>query len=109
MHRFQTGCALSLAMLAAATSAWAGSPTQVGASGRTYASSGVLCLADPATGVVQAAVDTSLLQPSSRTKGVVTLYGQREARLSASQPGIYSFKNGSQKSRRRVSRDPSNN
>ena len=29
--------------------------------------------------------------------------------LSASQPGIYSFKNGSQKSRRRVSRNPSNN
>lgn len=86
MHRFQTGCALSLAMLAAATSAWAGSPTQVGASGRTYASSGVLCLADPATGVVQAAVDTGLLQPSSRTKGVVKLNGQRVARLSATEP-----------------------
>jgi hypothetical protein len=82
----RVAAALVLGALVAGPSAWAGTPIQVGPSGKTFASRAVLCLVDPSTGLVEAAVDAGLYQPSGRMRAVVSLNGQRAARVDAAHP-----------------------
>lgn len=82
----RAAAALVLGGIAAAPSAWAGSPVQIGASGQTFASAAVLCLADPASGTVQAAVQAGLHQPARRSRGTVRLDGSLVARVTAARP-----------------------
>lgn len=88
MCRSEISWGLAWVMGAAVPSAWADSPVQPGPSGKTYASLAVLCLSDPGTGAVQAAVDVGLRQPAPRAQAVVSLNGQPVARLSAARPAV---------------------
>lgn len=77
---------LTLGALAVGLPAQAGTPIQIGPSGQTFASRAVLCLVDPSTGRVEAAVDAGLVQPAGRTRAAVSLNGRRVARVDAAHP-----------------------
>jgi hypothetical protein len=74
------------AWLAATGAAWAASPVQIGASGKTFASSAVQCAANPSTGALAAVVDAGLFNPTTKTRGTVSLNGTWVANVTSTEP-----------------------
>lgn len=67
-------------------SAWAAGSIQVGTSGKTFASSALLCASDPATGAYRPMVQAGLFNPKLRSSAVVSLNGSRVAKVTAADP-----------------------
>ena len=80
-----TGAAALAAVMAAGTPSLA-TTVQIGASGKTYASSAVSCAADPATGILAPVVDAGLFNPKANTRGTVSLNGTFVATVTAVSP-----------------------
>jgi hypothetical protein len=68
------------------TSAWAATTVQVGASGKTYASSAVRCAADPATGQLSPMVEAGLFNPKKNTSAEIVLNGTPLANVTSADP-----------------------
>jgi len=81
-----SGVVALTAFLAVSGSAWAASPVQIGASGKTYASSAVQCAANPSTGKLAAMVEAGLFNPTSKTRGTVSLNGTLVANVTSTTP-----------------------
>ncbi len=81
-----SGVAALVAVMALGTSAWAATTVQVGASGKTYASSMVKCAADPATGVQSPVVEAGLFNPTSKVSATVSLNGTAVANVTNVNP-----------------------
>ena len=67
-------------------SSQAATTVQVGASGKSFASSAVQCAADPTTGVLSPVVEAGLFNPKSNTRGSVSLNGAFVATVTAAAP-----------------------
>jgi hypothetical protein len=65
---------------------WAATTVQVGASGKTYASSAVQCAAAPTTGTLSPVVEAGLFNPTSKTRGTVSLNGVAVANVTSIDP-----------------------
>lgn len=61
---------------------------QIGASGKTFASSAVSCAADPSTGLQSPVVQAGLFNPRSKTTATVSLNGAPVSQVSASAPSV---------------------
>ncbi len=81
-----SGVAAFVAVMALGTSAWAATTVQVGASGKTYASSAVKCAADPATGVQSPVVEAGLFNPTTKVSATVSLNGTAVANVTNVNP-----------------------
>ena len=84
-HIFR-GVAALVAIVALGTSASAATTVQVGASGKTYASSVVECVPDPNTGVLSPAVEAGLFNPKNNAKATVSLNGTPVATVTIDTP-----------------------
>ncbi len=71
---------------AVTTNANAANTLQIGATGKTFASSSVKCSVNPATGLQAAMVQVGLFNPKSRDTAAITLNGELVAKVSAAQP-----------------------
>jgi len=80
------GVAAFVAIVALGVSAWAATTVQVGASGKTYASSVVQCAPDPTTGVLSPAVEAGLFNPKNNAKATVSLNGTPVATVTIDNP-----------------------
>lgn len=80
------GTGAFVAVMALVASAWAATTVQVGASGKTYASSVVQCAIDPTTGVSSPVVEAGLFNPKSNAKAIVSLNGTRVATVTSASP-----------------------
>lgn len=80
------GITAFVAVMATATSAWAATTVQVGASGKTYASSMIQCAADPTTGEQLPVVEAGLFNPTSKASATVSLNGAPVATVTAVDP-----------------------
>lgn len=74
------------AVVAASGAARAATTVQVGASGKTYASSAVRCAANPDTGTLAALVEAGLFNPTTKARGTVSLNGAVVANVTAANP-----------------------
>lgn len=74
------------AVMALSGSAWAATTIQVGASGKTYASSVVRCAADPTAGTLSPVVEAGLFNPTAKTRGTVSLNGTPVADVTSVNP-----------------------
>lgn len=74
------------ALTAAGAPAWAATTIQVGPSGKTYASSAVQCATDPATGTLSPVVEAGLFNPTTKTRGTVSLNGSPVANVTNVEP-----------------------
>ena len=81
-----SGVVALTAFLAVSGSAWATSPVQVGATGKTYASSAVQCAANPSTGTLAAMVEAGLFNPTTKARGTVSLNGALVANVTSTNP-----------------------
>jgi hypothetical protein len=81
-----SGLVAFAAVMAVSGSVWAATSVQVGASGKTYASSVVQCAADPATGTLSPVVEAGLFNPTSKTRGTVSLNGSPVASVTSVDP-----------------------
>lgn len=70
-----SGVAAFIAVMTPVASAWAATTVQVGASGKTYASSGVTCAADPTTGELSPLVEAGLYNSTTKVNATVSLNG----------------------------------
>jgi hypothetical protein len=61
---------------------------QIGASGKTFASSTVQCAANPATGLQSPVVEAGLFNPRSKTTATVSLNGAPLGQVAASTPSM---------------------
>jgi hypothetical protein len=77
-----------MAIVAFCTSSAAATTVQVGASGKTYASSEVQCAADPATGVLTPTVEAGLYRPKRNTTATVSLNGTPVATVTTANPFV---------------------
>jgi hypothetical protein len=68
------------------TPVWAGVTVQVGATGKTYASSMVSCAANPATGMQAPVVEAGLFNPKRGTTASVSLNGISVATVTTEKP-----------------------
>lgn len=73
------------AFAAPATTAWAATATQVGASGKTFASDAVQCTVDP-SGVLGSMVQAGLLDPRRGSRAVVWLDGNPQGEVTFADP-----------------------
>ena len=80
------GAAACVAAMGPGASAWAAPAVQVGASGKTFASSAVLCVSDPVKGTYRPLVQAGLFNPRPRASAVVSLNGARVAKVTAADP-----------------------
>ena len=87
-HILRPGAAAFAAIVALGlgASAWAATTVQVGASGRTYASSVVQCAPHPTTGVLSPAVEAGLFNPKKQAKATVSLNGTPVATVTTDNP-----------------------
>ena len=85
-HFLRQGVSALVAIVALGASAWATSTVQVGASGKTYASSVVQCVPDPITGVLWPAVEAGLFNPKNNAKATVSLNGTLVATVTTNSP-----------------------
>lgn len=76
----------AFAALAGAASAQAATTVQIGASGKTFASTAVQCTSDPSTGLFRPMVEAGLFNPRRSAKADVTLDGTFVARVTADAP-----------------------
>ena len=67
-----SGVVAFAAVMALSGPAWAATTIQVGASGKTYASSAVQCAADPTTGKLSPVVEAGLFNPTTKVRGTVS-------------------------------------
>jgi hypothetical protein len=81
-----SGVAAIVGVMTLGTSSQAATTVQVGASGKTFASSAVQCAADPTTGVLSPVVEAGLFNPKSSTRGSVSLNGAFVATVTAVAP-----------------------
>jgi hypothetical protein len=75
MNRTYTGVGAFVAIVALGAPAWAATAQQVGASGKTYASSVVECAPDPTTGVLSPTIEAGLFNPKRNAQATVFLNG----------------------------------
>ena len=75
-----------VAAMALGTSSWAATTVQIGASGKTYASSVVQCAADPNSGALSPVVEAGLFNPTTKTRGTVSLNGNPVADVTSVDP-----------------------
>lgn len=75
-----------VAVVALGASAWAATTVQVGASGKTYASSAVRCAAYPATGDLSPVVEAGLFNPKKNTSAAIVLNGAPVADVTSDNP-----------------------
>jgi hypothetical protein len=80
------GVATFVTVVALSSSAQAATTVQVGASGKTYASSVVNCAANPTTGVQSPVVDAGLFNPTAKASATVSLNGNPVATVTAANP-----------------------
>lgn len=80
-----SGVAVFVAVVALGAPVWAATTVQVGASGKTYASSAVQCAANPA-GIQSPKVDAGLFNPTSKASATVSLNGTSVATVTAANP-----------------------
>lgn len=59
---------------------------QIGASGKTYTSSAVACIANPATGTLSPAAEAGLYNPPTKTRGAILLNGVLVANVTTTRP-----------------------
>lgn len=85
-HILRTGAGAFVAIVALGGSAGAATTVQVGASGKTYASSVVQCAPDPTTGVLSPAVEAGLFNPKHNAKATVSLNGTTVATVTTDNP-----------------------
>lgn len=71
---FSVGAAAFMIMMLQGVQAWAATGTQIGTSGKTYASSDVQCALNPVTGMAPV-VQTGLYNPKRNASAVVSLNG----------------------------------
>jgi hypothetical protein len=83
---FSAGVAAFVAVVVLGGSAWAATLVQVGASGKTYASSVVQCSTDPTTGVLSPAVQAGLFNPKKNATAAVSLNGVPVATVTTNNP-----------------------
>lgn len=81
-----SGVGAFAAVMALSGAAWAATVVQVGASGKTYASSAIQCVTDPGTGVLSPAVEAGLLNPKKGTTATVSLNGTPVATVTTANP-----------------------
>ena len=81
-----SGVAALVAVMAFGTYAWAATTVQIGASGKTYASSAVRCAADPNTGQLAPVVEAGLFNPKKGTSAVITLNNATVASVTTDVP-----------------------
>lgn len=81
-----SGVAAFIAVMTPGASAWAATTVQVGASGKTFASSVVNCAANPDTGVQSPVVEAGLFNPTSKTSATVSLNGTAVANVTNVNP-----------------------
>lgn len=81
-----SGVAAFVAIVALGAPVWAATTIQVGASGKTYASSAVQCAANPTTGLQSPKVDAGLFNPTSKASATVSLNGTSVATVTAANP-----------------------
>lgn len=90
MNRTEILLAAAAAVVAAAgpgASAWAGTTVQIGASGKTFASSAVQCAASPpGAGTYKPMVDAGLFNPKPGASAGVSLNGTGVASVTAADP-----------------------
>lgn len=80
-----SGVAAFVAIMALSSSAWAATTVQVGASGKTFASSVVQCAANPA-GLQAPVVEAGLFNPTAKASATVSLNGASVATVNAVNP-----------------------
>lgn len=85
-HILCPGIAAFVAIAALGASASAATAVQVGASGKTYASSVVQCAPDPTTGALSPVVEAGLFNPKSNAKATVSLNGTPVATVTTGDP-----------------------
>ena len=83
-----SGLSAVAAMLFVATSAWASTAVQIGASGKTYASSAVSCAANPSTGLLAPTVQAGLFNPKTNTSAVIALNGTTVTTVTSANPSF---------------------
>ena len=81
-----SGAIASAAVMALSGSAWAATSLQVGASGKTFASSMVRCAAGPTPGVQSPVIDAGLFNPKRGASATVSLNGTSVATVTADIP-----------------------
>jgi hypothetical protein len=81
-----SGITAFVAVVAFTTQAWAATTVQVGATGKTYASSAVRCAADPNTGQLAPVVEAGLFNPKKGASAVITLNGAAVATVTTDAP-----------------------
>ena len=83
-----SGVAAFAAVTALSGSAWAATTVQVGASGKTFASSMVQCAANPVTGEQSPVIEAGLFNPKRGTSGTVSLNATRVADVTSVDPSV---------------------
>src|SRR5512139_2415122 len=78
-----SGVVALAAVMALSGSTWAATTLQVGASGKTFATSMVTCAADPSTGVQSPVIEAGLLNPKRGASATVSLNGNSVAIVTA--------------------------
>jgi len=68
------------------TSTWAATTVQIGATGKTFASSGPQCAVNPATGVSAPTVQAGLFNPAPRVEAEVRLNGVKLKEVATASP-----------------------
>jgi hypothetical protein len=81
-----SGVVAFAAVMAVSGAAWAATTVQVGASGKTYASSVVRCAAEPTTGTLSPVVEAGLFNPTTKTRATVSLNGSPVATVTSVDP-----------------------
>lgn len=80
------GIATLVAVMTLNASAGAATSVQVGASGKTYASSAVICDANPATGMQSPVIDAGLFNPTGKAIATVSRNGVVVAKVTSNNP-----------------------
>lgn len=81
-----SGVSAFVAVVALGESAWAATTVQVGASGKTYASSMVNCSYDPITDILSPVVEAGLYNPTNNARATVSLNGSVVATVTTANP-----------------------
>jgi hypothetical protein len=92
-----SGVAAFVGMAALSTPVWAATTVQVGASGKTYASSAVQCAANPDTGEQSPVIEAGLFNPKQGASAIVSLNGVSVATATADKPANVWLADGNNK------------
>ena len=84
-----SGVVAFAAVMALSGSAWAATTVQVGASGNTFASTWVRCATDPTKDTFSPVVEAGLFNPTTKTRGTVSLNGTPVANVTSVDPSTY--------------------